>query len=138
MAWDTYKGWPCDGAINDNAKPSDGAGIVAGMAVKYDANGELVKADGTQYERAFLAVANQSDPDVGFSQVLPFIKKNAIIFTDQFINAVFTMNQNLEVASGGNAGKFQEHAGGNAPIVGYYEGREDRNGVEMIKITLAE
>jgi hypothetical protein len=138
MAWDIYKGWPYDGAINDNAKAKDGEGIIAGMAVKYDANGEMVKADGTQHERAFLAVANQDDPDVVFAQKLPFVKKNATIFTDQFIDAAFTMNQNLEIASGANVGKFQEHAAGVAPIVGYYEGREDRNGIEMIKITLAE
>jgi hypothetical protein len=138
MAWDISKGWPYDGSIDDNAKPKDAEGIVSGMAIKYDVNGEMVKADGTQYERAFLAVANQADPDVGYAGKIPFIKRNATIFTDQFINANFSMNQNLEVAAGGNAGKFQEHAAGNAPIVGYYEGKEHRNGIEMIKIALAE
>ena len=50
MAMDIFKGWPLDGALNDNAKPKDGEGIIAGMAIKKDANGELVKADHPAHE----------------------------------------------------------------------------------------
>lgn len=133
MAMDIYKGWPFDGAINDNAPPKSGEGIVAGMAVKKDSNGELVKANGAVGEKAFFAMNDQASLDVVHSKSLPYIVSNAIVLTDQYIAASYTTGQGLEVSS---ASPGSLKALGTAPLFGYFDGFVTRDGIDFMKVII--
>jgi len=54
--FDIYKGWPYDGAINDNGTPKNDEGIKAGMFITKDSNGLLIKALGEANEAVFVAI----------------------------------------------------------------------------------
>lgn len=136
MAFDIYKGWPFDGAINDTAKPDSAAAIVAGMFIKKNPGGELIKADGTANEAAFFALQDQASYNVVFSQQLPYIVKNAIVLTDQYVTFSYTIGERLQV-SAISPGKVSNHLGAGAPVIGYYDGTVRRDGVDYIKIILA-
>ena len=138
MAFDIYRGWPLDGSIHDNAPPKEGEGIIEGMAVKKDANGELVKADGTAAEVAGMSLKSQADLDVAFADSMPYVLRNAIMYTDQYVGGeTRAIGDALQVSSGGEAGLFKLHTGGAAPVFGTYDGEEIRNGKTMIKIIFA-
>jgi len=134
VAFDTFYGWPNDGSLNDNAQPKDGESIVAGMAVKKDADGLLVKADGTAGENVWWAVNDQSAFDVESSASLPIIAKNAIILTDQFEAGDYTENKKVQVSTT-SPGLVAPVAAG--IVVGTSDGRINRDGIEYLKIILA-
>lgn len=135
MAWDIVKGWPYDGALNDNAVPKDAENIIAGMAVKKHTDGELIKAVGAANERAFVAIANQAALDVTFSKSMPYVWGNMIYLTDQYVAQNYVMGENLEV-SPGNPGKLQKYTAGVPPIFGVYDGQVTRDGINYIKVVL--
>ena len=138
MAMDIFGGWPLDGALHGNAKPKASEGIVAGMFVKKDANGELVKADGTAGEKAFFALENQSDYPVIEANKMAYIIANALVLTDQYdTGEVYGYDTNL-MADSGNPGKVKPHGGGAQPVVGFSDGKVTRDGIEYLKIKLGE
>lgn len=137
--FDIYKGWPFDGAINDNAEPLAGQDIIAGMAIAKDANGKLIKAVGTE-PRVFWCIENQDAPPVQFAGVMPYIVGNAIILTDQYdTTADYTVRPQLMVDRGmGKAGKLIAWDADVAkPVVGYHDGFLERDGYTYIKVQIA-
>ena len=137
MSMDIYKGWPLDGAINDNAKPKDAENIVAGMIIKKDANGELIKATGASDEREFFALENQQDYVVSQGKSMAYIVKNAIVLTDQYdTSKTYSFGTPVKVDSG-NPGKLTPWTGGDPePIFGYADGKVTRDSVEYLKVII--
>ena len=137
MAMDTYKGWPLDGALNDNIEPLDGAGIIAGMAVKKDAAGKLIKADGTAGEQAFFSLEDQEDYAVVGAKKMAVVVSNAIMLTDQFdAGGVYGFDTDIQVDAAANAGKFKPHTGGGAPVFAKSDGKVTRDGKEYLKLII--
>ena len=138
MAMDIYKGWPLDGSLNDNAQPLAGEVIIAGMAIKKDANGLLIKALGAAGEKAFFALENQADFAVVGAKKMAYIVGNAIVLTDQYIAAGITgYGQELEVSTVAlEAGKLRLRTTG--PLYGWHDGTVVRDGVTYLKVKLAE
>jgi len=140
MAMQIYSGWPYDGAITDNAEPTASEGILAGMAIKKDSTtGKLVLADGTVGEVSFFALKDQDDTDVVFSKSLPYIVKNATVYTDQYVADTYSINDPICVSTGiGHAedGLYRKYVDGvdTAPVVGYYDGSRTFDSVVFIKI----
>lgn len=135
MAFDTFDGWPIDGALTDNVKPKDGEEIIAGMAVKKDATGELVKADASAGERVFWAVQDQDDADVEAAGKMPTILTNAVILTDQFEAGAYAGNAKLEV-SGTTPGVVAELGGGTEIDGVFTDGKITRDGIEYLKVVI--
>ena len=136
MAMDIFKGWPLDGALNDNAKPKDAEGIIAGMFIKKDANGELIKATGAAGEKAYFALENQSDYPVAAAGKMAYIVGNAIVLTDQYDGAgAYGYGTELMVDSG-NPGKIKVHGGGAEPVIGFSDGKITRDEIEYVKVRL--
>ena len=133
MAFNVKKNWPLGGALEDSAKPKDGEGLVSGMFVKKDANGELVKADGSADEVAFMLVDNQDAFDVVESQRVPYIIGNAIVQTDQYEVDTYVPGDKLEV-SAATPGKVRKATGGGAPTIGWVDGLETIEGLAMLTI----
>lgn len=138
MAMDIFKGWPLDGALNDNAKPKALAGIVAGMFIKKDANGELIKATGAANEKTYFALENQSDYPVTAADKMAYIVSNAIVLSDQYdTTETYGYDTRLMVDSG-NPGKLKPHGGGSEPLVGFSDGKITRDDVVYLKIKLGD
>lgn len=133
MAFDIYDGWPYGASTKDHAPAKADENIIVGMMVK-KVNGEMVKADGSAGERAFFALDSSEKEDVKFSRSLPYLVGDYIVLTDQFLAAAYVQDSPLQVAGGGNAGKITLHAGGAAPIIGYYDGMVTRYGITFLKI----
>jgi len=133
---DLYKGWPFEGAINDNAVPKTGAGIDAGMAIKKDVNGELIKADGTAGEKAYFALDSQlTDLVVTGARSLAYIVGNAIVLTDQYdTTKVYGYGTEIMVDAG-NPGKFTPWLAG-SPVFGHSDGFVTRDEVTYLKIVM--
>ena len=134
---DIYKGWPLDGAINDNAKPKDGEDVIAGMVITKDANGELVKAVGAANEIEFFALENQQDFVVSQAKSMAYIVKNAIVLTDQYdTSKVYAYGIPVKVDST-NPGKLTPWTSGDTePIFGYSDGKVTRDSVEYLKVII--
>ena len=135
MAMDTYDGWPLGGSLNDNFVPKAGEAIIAGMFVKRDAQGELVKADATTGEKAFFALENQSDNAVIEAKKMAVITHNATMLTDQFQADTYGYDTDLMVDNA-NPGTVKPHGGGAQPIVGHSDGYLTRDGITYLKIIL--
>ena len=135
MAMDTFKCWPLDGAINDNAVPYNYTDIVAGMFVKKDSQGKLVLADGTAGERAYFALENATDLAVKGAKKMAYVIQNAIMLTDQYdTGETYGYNTPLKVDSG-DPGKLTPWvAMDTEPIVAYADGTVTRDSVEYLKI----
>lgn len=135
MAMDIYKGWPLDGSLNDNAKPKDAEGIVAGMAIKKDANGELVKADSTASEKAFFALESQSDFVIDGAKKMAYVIGNAVVLTDQYdITETYEYGTDV-MADSGDPGKLTPWITP-APKYGYTDGFVERDGITYLKVIL--
>ena len=138
MAMDIYKGWPFDGALNDNAKPKLDEGIIAGMAIKKDTNGELIKADGTPGENAFFALENQADYSVQAAGKMAYIVSNAIVLTDQYDNLVEYPYQAPVQADPANPGKFKPWVTADPdpdpPIYAKADGFVTRDDIQYLKL----
>lgn len=135
MAMNVTKGWPLGGALEDSAKPKAGEDIIAGMAVKKDSSGELVKADGTAKEQAYMALDSQDAFDVVEALRLPYIIGNAQIQTDQFVAGSYSVGDELQVSeTGGEEGLVKVHTGGTAPTYGWVDKVETVDGVTMLTI----
>lgn len=136
MAMDIFGGWPLDGALHGNAKPKAAEAIVAGMFIKKDANGELIKADGTTGEKVYFALENQSDYPVIEADKMAYIVANAIVLTDQYdTGETYGYDTTLMVDSG-NPGKVKPHGGGAQPVIGFSDGKVIRDGIVYLKIKL--
>jgi len=135
MAFNVKKGWPLGGALEDSAKPKAGEGIVAGMAIKKDSSGELVKATGAALEVSYMALDNQDAFDVVEADKLPYILGNAIVQTDQFVAGAYAVNDALQVSTvGAEAGKLVVHTGGTAPTWGWVDELVTVDGVSMLSV----
>jgi hypothetical protein len=137
--FDIWKGWPYDGALNDNAEPLAGEDIIAGMAIAKDANGKLIKAVGTE-PKVFWAIENQDAPPVQFAGVMPYIVSNAIILTDQYdATADYTVRKHIMVDRGmGREGKLVPwDADAAKPVVGHHDGFVERDGYTYLKLQIA-
>jgi len=134
MAMQLYQGWPFDGTITDNLPLTTDEGIVAGMAIKKDATGKAIKAVGAADELIYFAMQDQTESSVAFSNALPVSCNNYILYTDQFVAASFAQDDKLEIGDTANEGKWMKHAGGAKPIAGRYDGTEQINNKEMIRI----
>lgn len=139
MAGNVKKGWPLGCALEDSATFTDGAAIVAGMAVKKDAStGKLVKATGAAKEVAFHALDRQAASDVETSGKLPYIIGNAICTTDQFVAGTYTPGDELIVKGlvTGAEGKVKERSGATgeaaAPTYGWFDRFEVIEGVNQM------
>lgn len=137
MAMQIHSGWPYEGAITGNAEATDAEGIVAGMAVKKDPGTEkLVLADGTEGELSFFALKDQADNDVVFTKSLPYIVKNAVVYTDQYTAGVYAIGDPICVDEG-DPGKFRKWiAMDTNPIIAYYDGVRTFEEVDFIKLIL--
>jgi hypothetical protein len=133
MAMDLYKGWPFDGALNDNAKPKASEGIVAGMFIKKDANGELIKATGAAGEQVYFALEDQDAFPVEAADKMAYIVGNAIVLTDQYTATGIIQGSELEVDSG-NPGKIKLQASGD--IIGWADGTVVRDELTLLKVKL--
>lgn len=128
------KGWPLAHPFEHSAKPKIGEAIVAGMAVKRDANGELVKADGTVLEVSFMALDDQAAYDVVEADRLPFAIGNMIVMTDQYAAGVYAPGDSVVVDSG-NPGMLKVGPGGaGEPTWGWVDSLETIEGVAMLSI----
>lgn len=135
MAMNVTKNWPLGGALEDSAKPKAGEGIIAGMAVKKDAAGELVKATGAAKEQAFFALDSQESYDVIESDRIPYIIGNAQVQTDQYLADTYLPGDELAVSTvGGEEGLLKKHTGGGEPTYGWVDGVETVDGVVMLTI----
>ena len=134
MAFNVKKGWPPkDAAIEDSVKPKLSEAIIAGMLVKIDSNGELVKSDGTADEIALFALDSQAARDVQEADKLPVLYGPAIVQTDQFIAGSYVKGAtNLEVDAT-QKGYVKVHSGGAAPKVGRFLRTVTVDGVSMIE-----
>lgn len=124
MAMNVARGWPFEGAIQENYAPTTGEGIVAGMAVKLDpVTNKLVKADGTQKEVAFFALDDQAASDVRGADKLPVLVGNCTVQTDQYVAGVYAANTEVQISTvAGQEGQIIPHAGGTAPTYGWVTG----------------
>jgi len=134
MAMNVTKNWPLGGALEDSAKPKVAEAIIAGMAVKLDLAGELIKADGTALEDAYFALDSQDSFDVVEAEKLPYLVGNAQVQTDQFVADTYAPGDKLQVASGADAGKVKKHTGGTAPTYGSVQATEVVDGLTMLTI----
>jgi hypothetical protein len=143
MAMDVIKGWPLDGALNRNAKPKDGAGIVAGMFVKKDAVGELLKADGVAGEVAYFSLENQSDYSVIGADSLAYVVGNAMMGTDQYDSTkVYGYNTPVMVDNA-NPGKVTPWVAatpgpGDSPVVATTDGFVTRDGIDYLILLIPD
>ena len=135
MAMNVTKNWPLGGALEDSAKPKDLEGIIAGMAVKKDASGELIKAVGAVKEQAYFALDSQDAFDVIESKRIPYILGNAQVQTDQFVAGAYVPGDELQVSvTGGEEGLVKVHLGAGAPTYGWVDAVEVVDGVTMLTI----
>ncbi len=135
MAMNVTKNWPLGGALEDSAKPKALEGIIAGMAVKRDAAGELVKADGTAKEQAYFALDSQDAFDVIEADRLPYILGNAQVQTDQFVAGAYAPGDELQVSvTGGEEGLLKVHLAAGAPTYGWVDAVETVDGITMLTI----
>jgi hypothetical protein len=137
--FDIWKGWPYDGAINDNAEPLAGQAIEAGMAITKDVNGKLIKATGAE-PTVYWAVEDQDAPPVVMAGVMPYIVKNAIILTDQYSAlGTYDLTAPQLMVDAGTPGTVIDWDSNPAhAIVGYYEGTVERDSVTYMKIRTAD
>lgn len=134
MAFNVKKGWPFAHPFEHSGAPKVGEAIVAGMAIKRDANGELVKAAGAAKEVSFMALNNQSDFSVQEANSLPFLIGNAVVMTDQYAVDVYAPGDELIVDSA-NPGKLKKRGlDVVAPTWGWVDAVEDHDGIEMLVI----
>lgn len=137
MTMEAFRNWPNGGALELDAKPKDGEGIVAGMFIKLNtADGEWILATGADNEKAAFALQNQSDNDVVEAQKLPAILGNMIAGTDQYVPGSYTLDLELQVDPA-NHGKLKAHAGGAlTPVVAISKGIVERDGISFLKIQI--
>jgi hypothetical protein len=135
MAMNVTKNWPLGGALEDSAKPKTGEDIIAGMAVKKDAAGELVKADGSSKEQAYFALDSQDAYDVIEADRIPYILGNAQVQTDQYLADAYAPGDELQVsATVTEEGLLKKHLGAGAPTYGWVDAVETVDGIVMLTI----
>jgi hypothetical protein len=135
MAVDIVFGWPYNGAISYHGKPKDAENIIAGMAVKRHTDSEIIKATGAANEAAFLVLQDQSSVDVVFAKSIPFIVKNAIILTDQYMADNYVIGEPLQVSTG-TAGLLAKKTVPTSPVFGVFDGWEVRDSLTMMRVII--
>jgi len=119
MAINMARGWPFEGAIIDNFPQAAGANIVEGMACKLNSSGELVKADGTQYEVAWVAYDCYTATDVRAGKKLP-VALNGVVQTTEYVAGSYPPGTQVQISAvAGQEGLIIPHAGGTAPTYGW-------------------
>ena len=130
--FDTYKNYP-EKSLSMNFPVKTGEGVVAGMAVKLDSNGQLVKCDGTAGELVMVATKSQTDHWVEDGGKIECLMGNAAFCTDKFISTSLTPGCRVQVDSA-NPGYFEVYAASDK--VGRYLETVTRNSTSMAVIVL--
>jgi len=133
MSMNVLKGWPLGVALEMSYPPADGEAIVAGMAVKLNVAGELIKATGAAKEVASMALDAQSAFDVVESGKLAVLIGNAMIQTDQFVAGAYPIGTELEVSAVA-PGLVRVKTVATAPTYGWVQGTAVVDGVTMLTI----
>ena len=140
MAIDYLKGYPWD-CISHQGKLKPDENILAGMVVKENASGEVVRCDGTAGEQSFFAKENDTAKDVIFVKKLPYVMTNVVVLTDQYYDndGAITINKGDNLAAGDTAytGLAILHPGGAStkPVIGKFQGFYLRDGINYMAIS---
>lgn len=136
MTMDVFEGWPIGSAVKGYGTPKEDEEIIEGMFVKFNEDGELIKADATPGEKAFFSLDSQANQG---SNKIGIIKGNAVIGTDQYdTGESYPMETDLMVDAG-NPGKITPWVAAtppaeDPPVVGWSEGIVTRDGTDFLKI----
>lgn len=130
--FDTVQNYP-HYSLHSNYVPKLNEGIVAGMAVALDSNGQVVKASGAPNEYAMVATMDQATGFLENGNSVNCLKENATFWTTMYLPDTYTPHLRLQI-DGTSKGYFKPYASNN--VTGRFVRYEIRDNVQGIVVDL--